>query len=440
MSSKSNLGAKLNINTKTLYLHAGGAKTGSSALQNFFELNKAELNKYGIDYKNSPPLRFEHEHIFGNGMYLFDKLNDEHLNNLELDNVLESHFDQSSKAICSNEYFQSFNETIWQKLIDSCKRLKITLEVIFYVRDTAPFYTSVYDQVIKRHGEHRSVSVWAETWAWEHLTTLQVLAKFKDEIKVNVVSYDVNKSDIIQNFCDLIGLNSNFIVSSNDKKRIVNRSLTNVERGILLSVNREFSDKYCGEITDLIIYNNPSANYGHVYDKDLVADLTIRFQKDIDWINNTFFDGKPVVAISNPNQSSTVKSKKTNLVSEKTSEGIVVDWAIQKLKTQKQDVERFLLEALRKSIEQLIETTSNNSNMSKTFTGTPSDFNGMMYLLLNPDLLIAQVDPYKHYANHGISENRTYKVSSNVVFESEYLACIENLKLLKDISSVNKTV
>lgn len=420
---------------KTLFIHAGGAKTGSSALQNFFELNKNELKNYNLDYENSQKLQFEQEHIFGNGMYLFDKLNDGNLNNQDLDNVLASYFKQSSKAICSNEYFQSLNEAAWQKLIDSCKRLEITLEIIFYIRDVAPFFVSVYDQVIKRHGEYLPITTWAENWPWEHLDTLKILIKFKDTIKIKVVSYDANKSNLIGSFLDLIELDSNYIVREEDKLRIVNRSLTEIERNILLSVNKEFSDKYCGEITDLLIYNNPNAQYSQQYDEHLLTYLTTRFQKEVDWVNDMFFEGASIVAILNPNKLST---KKINLNTGKTSEGIVVDWAIQKLKTQKQDVERFLLSALKKAIENLIEASNNSTNSSNSYTGIPSDFNGLMYVLLNPDLLIAQVDPYKHYANHGISENRIYKVSSNIEFESEYLACIESLKLLREISSVKK--
>ncbi len=434
---RKSIAPNFDLNNKTLFIHAGGAKTGSSALQNFFELNKNELKSYHLDYENSQKLLFEQEHIFGNGMYLFDKLNDANLNDQDLDIVLASYFSQSSKAVCSNEYFQALNEATWQKLIASSNRLKIKLVIIFYIRDVAPFFLSVYDQVIKRHGEYLPITTWADNWPWEHLDTLKILINFKDTIKIKVVSYDANKSNLIGSFLDLIGLDSNYIIREEDKSRIVNRSLTEIERNILLSVNKEFSDKFCGEITDLLIYNNPNALYSQQYDEHLLTYLTTRFQKDVDWVNDMFFEGESIVAVLNPNQLAT---KKINLITEKTSEGIVVDWAIQKLKTQKQDVERFLLSALRKAIEKLIEDSKNRTNSSNTYAGIPSDFNGLMYVLLNPDLLIAQVDPYKHYANHGKSENRIYKISSNIEFASEYLACIESLKLLKEISSVKKEV
>jgi hypothetical protein len=39
----------------------------------------------------------------------------------------------------------------------------------------------------------------------------------------------------------------------------------------------------------------------------------------------------------------------------------------------------------------------------------PSDFDPVMYVLLYPDLLEHEVDPYEHFANHGKREGRMWR-------------------------------
>jgi hypothetical protein len=41
--------------------------------------------------------------------------------------------------------------------------------------------------------------------------------------------------------------------------------------------------------------------------------------------------------------------------------------------------------------------------------GIPNDFDPEIYLLLNPDVSKANMDPYVHYKNHGKFEGRRFK-------------------------------
>lgn len=40
----------------------------------------------------------------------------------------------------------------------------------------------------------------------------------------------------------------------------------------------------------------------------------------------------------------------------------------------------------------------------------PEDFDGQIYLLLNPDVAKAKIDPHQHFLDHGIKEGRKYKI------------------------------
>jgi hypothetical protein len=46
--------------------------------------------------------------------------------------------------------------------------------------------------------------------------------------------------------------------------------------------------------------------------------------------------------------------------------------------------------------------------------GLPTDFNPIHYLQVNPDLLKARVNPYRHYLDWGKRENRSYSISGTV--------------------------
>lgn len=52
---------------KTLYLHIGTPKTGSSAIQTFLEQNRETLRSKGIDYPGGPAKKTQFSAQSGNG-------------------------------------------------------------------------------------------------------------------------------------------------------------------------------------------------------------------------------------------------------------------------------------------------------------------------------------------------------------------------------------
>jgi hypothetical protein len=43
----------------------------------------------------------------------------------------------------------------------------------------------------------------------------------------------------------------------------------------------------------------------------------------------------------------------------------------------------------------------------------PPNFDPAAYLLANPDLLMARVNPYKHFLNHGRDEGRSWRIDAD---------------------------
>ena len=55
---------------KTLYLHIGTHKTGSTAIQHFFKVNKEVLKTMGYTYPLFPRFQYSHKLTERNGLFL----------------------------------------------------------------------------------------------------------------------------------------------------------------------------------------------------------------------------------------------------------------------------------------------------------------------------------------------------------------------------------
>ena len=87
--------------TRTLYLHAGGPKAGSSALQAFLAINAEDLAEQGVSYRLGRVVDRDDEITSGNaerfyGLFHAGKATDE-----VCAETIEGYFDGTNTAICS---------------------------------------------------------------------------------------------------------------------------------------------------------------------------------------------------------------------------------------------------------------------------------------------------------------------------------------------------
>jgi len=388
---------------KTLFIHAGGAKTGSSALQNFFHLNASRLESLGFAYENR--LHIEHDYEIGsaNGMLLYKILSSAAPTDNEIDSLVLSYFGQCNNAICSSEFFAEFDSHSWKKLFESSMRLGVKLKVIFYVRNVIPFLLSAYDQIIKRHGGHKSFDEWVEKATWQHGKALRIIAGELPQSSIQVFHFDHIRKNLIRGFLDILGIYSSSEVDPIDQKRQVNRSLTSEEREALITVNKTLGAAYSKELSELLIYADPNARGEPVsYNKTTADSLQDCYNTEVNWVNNTFFNGQAVVSVL-PTQP-VKKAPSIKLETEPKQKGnverLVLGWTLEKLKTIKDETEQTIAEAVRVSIQ---------NNTGKFHPDIPADFDVLAYLLLNRDVLHAGVDPIQHYIDYGKNEGRVYK-------------------------------
>jgi hypothetical protein len=392
------------MSDRVLFVHAGGPKTGTSFLQNFFESNLSQLESLGIAYENNIILKATYDITAGNGVLLFEKLHLPVSTEQEIDALVLSYFGECNVAICSSEFFSDLKSVGWGRLHASTIRLNIKLNVIFYVRNVLPFLISGYDQLIKRHGMWRSFGEWiVNVTEYQHYNSLQQM--YNSTIPLNnihVLSYDLEKKDLIKSFFQKIGIDAALLINLNRQSYLVNRSLVEEERQILLLINKSLGSAYSQELSDILISENPNikAVQALFNFEDVVNELG-RFDSQIDWINSTFFSGQRLVTIVPTETVKTNQSEVTDNTYDALVKTKVLEWAIKKISIVQIEISSI-------TCEKLINVLKNRTRESHI--ELPDDFDALTYLLLNQDIMLSDIDPEKHFIEFGKKEGRAYKL------------------------------
>lgn len=386
---------------KTLYLHAGGSKTGTSAIQVFLEINSLNLETAGFAYKNLTGIKSEYEISIGNGLLLYNALVSAKTH-VQLCELIMSYFSNENNAIISSEFFQHLTIQQLKRLVKTTSRMGIKLDVIFYVRNIAPFFQSAYDQLIKRHGEYRAIDEWVqEVKSADHINFLKSVTTVIPMSDIHVIHYDTARTDIIDKMLEVLGIqNSSDIIYKQQRSKVVNRSLTQEERELLTFANKILGARYSQEISDMLIYQSPNViSKPASLSKTSIDELINTFQDDVNWVNINFFDNADVLKI-NEFDKKEIKNSISKNYQHRVNE-TVLNWALNKIQMGRKESEEFML-------NQLINIGMNCSLENNP--NVPSDFNPVNYLILNIDVLYAQADPVQHWIDHGASEGRIYKV------------------------------
>jgi hypothetical protein len=394
-------------NGKALYLHAGGAKTGTSALQNFLELERDQFRRFGVSYENTCGIKSLHEITSGNGALLKGMLLDAKSSDDDLTRMILSYFNGTRMAICSCEEFEELDQESWARLGQIACNLDIHLQVIFYVRDVMPYFGSGYDQAIKRHGEHRAFAHWAAQQNWNHGVALRKIAAHIPVHNIHVMHYAERTRSIFEEFLSIVGIDAAFKVEPLYRNTQVNRSLTRQEREALKLANSVLGMTYSRELSDLLIYSNPSAKSEPVFVSKRGCKLLLdRFRSEVNWVNETFFHGRDVVSVLPREESRGLERKSFrswNPIERNVADKLSYIWAINQLGVIKSDVKRLTVDQLDAAAMRYCQ---------HTHPDLPADFDVLAYLARNQDVLMSGVDPIQHYLEYGKSEGRLYKYGS----------------------------
>jgi hypothetical protein len=383
--------------SRRIVFHIGAPKTGTSAIQRFLAANIAPLRLAGIDYLNGE-LNRGNLHTTGNGMAMF--LNSQHAeaDREMLQRVIASYLGGERTTIVSSELLSAISAERWNEILDACRAADATPSIIYYIRNVYPFYLSTYNQAVKHDGVTETFEEFVErNSVFSCRMVLDSLADLIGPDHLRVAHYDSHRTDLCRHFLGLINPSadsSNFAI---DRVR-VNRSLDESELRLMQIANRFPHAHFPGELSNLLISSDPNRVIERPERPDIVALLTDRHAEDVSAINARYFGGQQLLQISSGNTAVPASERSPATAPAER----LFEWAVARLASSRhENFHEFLAEARSRGV------------LARRHPGVSSEFDPAGYLLANPDLLLARVDPYRHYLDHGHREGRSWRIDGS---------------------------
>lgn len=230
--------------SKTLYLHIGRPKTGTSALQAFLSANENELARHDIVY---PKARTHNraasgQTTAGNGasisLYLEDKNTHAHKDQWEA--FVEHLGSWKGAVVVSSERFSGRAKEQLPKLMEKANEFGRPTKVIVYLRPQEELLASAYSEMIKRHQYTGEISDFfeADHSRFQYLPFMRMLETVagKENLLVRPYAKDAFlNGSLFDDFLNLIGVHDSEAFVSPEK--FVNRSLSQLEGELLRKLN-----------------------------------------------------------------------------------------------------------------------------------------------------------------------------------------------------------
>ena len=386
--------AQPSLERRTLIVHAGGGKAGSSALQSALSHAAQDLAKVGITYADTHFSISRYEITSGNGFRLFEEVGEPDWV-VRGKSTIESFLGDKTVGVCSSEFLGSLTPKRWQSIVETADHLRVDLKVVYFVRSAVGYLISSYNQNVKRGGEARSVEEAAADYPWQHYDELVDLNAIFDRDHLRVINYDLSRKNIGAAFCAAYDELKPAAKLLHDAAKLpVNRSLTNAELEVVRRVNAQFGALYSHDLSDKLIYDAPEIEADQTLSAEVAEIIAGKFAEATAWINENFFgDGKGMLSLD-----ATPRARKRASVDPPERPlAIALDWALETIDNRSADIS-FIR-------QRLLAIDWENSNSP----AIPPDFDPIAYLLLNPYVLRAQLAPYAHYIESGKAEARKYR-------------------------------
>lgn len=380
---------------RTLIVHAGGGKAGSSAIQSVLGQAAGELSELGITYAHAPDAPSPYSVTSGNGLVLYQRLMQPDFQEVP-DELIESFLGKNKIGICSSEFLGSMPELHWRRLMSVTDKLAIDLKIVFFVRPAVDYVVASYNQDVKRGGESRSFEAAASDISWQHFEDLKTLGSLFDRNRLKVINYDLARRDIVGALIDAYGELRPAETSLRKVPRItVNRSLTSEEIDVMRQVNERLDRKFGEELSDRLIYDEPEVASHQLVAEETLKILAGKFEDATSWINERYFSEASGALALRP--SSAPRAKRKTSRADRTLR-VALEWALERLR----EVPHSSLSFIR---ERLLAIDWHNANHPLI----PRDFDPIAYLLINFDVMKAELPPYIHFIQSGHAEQRSYR-------------------------------
>jgi len=383
------------LHSRKIIFHIGAPKTGTSAIQRFLASNIENFRDIGLDYLNGEPPRGE-LHTTGNGLPIFLYFDRAEAEPKKLETLINGYFRTQRTAIVSSELLSSIPVAGWRNIIDACQAQSITPFVIYYVRNVYKFYVSAYNQLVKHNGMTDSFEEFVElNSVFACADRLHFLSELIGSDRLTIAHYESEKEYICEHFFSLIAPTADTSHLEFHAAR-VNRSLDEPELRLMRIANRFPKAHFPGELPNILVSSDPNRCAQIASRPEIIQLLTRRHIDDVSAINTRYFGGRHTLQIADAVPTSVEDTAVATAPAEK-----LLEWAMARLDS-----------ARHENFQQFLDEARALAGRSRKVIhpDIPPDFDPAAYLLANPDLLMARVDPYRHFLVHGRYEGRSWRI------------------------------
>ncbi len=275
---------------KTIFLHIGAGKTGTSAIQSQLVLNKEQLeeNNYYYPTAANDEKAKNFKITSGNAIELGRLLTCEIIEEKKIAQLVFRYIKEAKgkDILLSSEVLESYrpaNAQVLKKLVND---LGYTVVIIYYVRAIADNQVSSYHQTIKRHNNSNDFSTFNKNKNIRFLKTIEKSIDIFGLENLILKNYDLVKKNIFVDFITNVLIIKDTQAFNTVNKKI-NRSLNKFELEFMKHINTFFTKNIESTfVSDALIHNNPDMNYKMTISKEEVDKLTLIYEEDIIKINN----------------------------------------------------------------------------------------------------------------------------------------------------------
>jgi hypothetical protein len=294
--------------SRTLFLHVGCGKTGSSALQVWLLNNADSLSAHGVHYPAfGVNLLDAYAITSGNGVHLSQAVIKG-----QASEFLNTHLHSGKNTLFSSEAFQELTLDELRALKIAADQAGVLVKIVVYMRDVYDIAYSSYLQLVKRHGlakTFREFSLAAKTQQ-----QFVVVGKYESVFdNISALHYDTEKQQGLEkSFCRALDLNPADLPTM--AATTVNRSLTLAESEMMRLANQYYLDvagvpsfEFSRKISDALIYERPETKTSIFFDAVVLQHFKEKMGEHVAKINATYFPDKRLKIFSKENKDTQIR-------------------------------------------------------------------------------------------------------------------------------------
>lgn len=272
------------------FLHIGAGKTGTSALQSHFVINRDLLLEHNCYYPvaNNDAQAQNLETTSGNAVELANLLRSDSVDKSKIHKLITQYIKEaegkdillSSEAL---EMCETENATILREAVE---KGKYKIIIVYYVRAIGDHLVSSYHQLLKRHKYVKSFESVLQTKNNRFLAVIDKSVSVFGKDAVWVKNYDKVKKDIFIDFLqDILNIRESHSFVVKNKK--VNRSLTSFEVSFMRAINQHLENSHQSAfISNTLIKVNSQANYNMSLSKKAYNMICGLYEEDTQQLNS----------------------------------------------------------------------------------------------------------------------------------------------------------